>query len=116
MSKTRERCDKFANTDKPSSPITVSSKIARAKVLDADYTKASTLAEWLFLKYGMSYKAYRRKSRDRRLMLKEEYVEDTEADIRTPEERDYDDAMQILSDCGVPFAPDGTPLGIGWDD
>ena len=32
------------------------------------------------------------------------------------EPEDDGDAMQMLADCGVPFAPDGTPLGIGWDD
>ena len=37
-------------------------------------------------------------------------------DHRSQQERDYDEAMAILADCGVPFAPDGTPLGIGWDD
>lgn len=37
-------------------------------------------------------------------------------DNRKQEEIDHDDVIQILADCGVPFAPDGTPLGIGWDD
>ena len=43
-------------------------------------------------------------------------VNNSLTDNRKQEEIDYDDAMQILADCGVPFAPDGTPLGIGWDD
>lgn len=34
------------------------------------------------------------------------------------EERDeeYKDAMGLLASIGVPFGPDGTPLGIGWDE
>ena len=32
---------------------------------------------------------------------------------RAQEELDYDSGMQTLADCGVPFTPDGTPIGIG---
>ncbi len=115
MSRVRKPSNKFMNTNKYPSSVTGPSKMTRIKGPNADYTKASSLTDWLFLKYDMSYKTYRNKSRNRRLELKEEYAEDTGADICTPAERDYDDAMQILADCGVPFAPDGTPLGIGWD-
>ncbi len=132
------------------------SKMSRIISPDTNYTKASSLTDWLFLKYDMSYKTYRHKSRYRRFELKEEFlldttlsfenycekygktIEDIEAeseilqrawheeyetwlnqelckyylDNRTQAEKDYDEAMQTLADCGVPFAPDGTPLGI----
>lgn len=29
---------------------------------------------------------------------------------------EYENAMELLASIGVPFSPDGTPLGIGWDD
>ena len=32
------------------------------------------------------------------------------------ERENYATAMSLLYEIGVPFAPDGTPLGIGWDD
>lgn len=31
-------------------------------------------------------------------------------------EEEYDAAMELLASIGVPFGPDGEPLGIGWDD
>lgn len=37
-------------------------------------------------------------------------------DSRSQEEKDYSYAMRQLAECGVPFGPDGSPLGIGWDD
>ncbi len=81
-----------------------------------DYHDAKSITEWLLAKYGISYKTYRNKSKARRDELREEYAEDTNTDIRTQEEKDYDYAMSLLADIGVPFGPDGTPLGIGWDD
>ncbi|MCD8222076.1 MAG: hypothetical protein LUD07_07810 [Clostridiales bacterium] len=49
--------------------------------------------------------------------LREEYAEDVGNDIRTKQrKREYDDAMQLLANIGVPFSPTGEPLGIGWDD
>lgn len=80
------------------------------------FPEGISLSEWLNAKYGMSYKTYRNKSKSRRDELREEYADDTGADIRSQEEKDYDNAMMLLADCGVPFAPDGTPLGIGWND
>lgn len=35
---------------------------------------------------------------------------------RQKDDSEYWDAMYTLAECGVPFGPDGTPLGIGWDD
>lgn len=41
---------------------------------------------------------------------------DYELDERTPEEKEYDYYMDYLHEIGIPIGPDGTPLGIGWDD
>lgn len=74
-------------------------------------------------KYGKTENDIRQESEVIRKAWYEEYkiwlddkVNNSLTDNRKQEEIDYDDAMQILADCGVPFAPDGTPLGIGWDD
>ena len=65
----------------------------------------------------MSYKTYRGKSKARRHELREEYERDTGNITRqTQDDQSYAEAMQLLHDMGIPFAPDGTPLGIGWDD
>ncbi len=105
--------NKFVNTPHYDSSVTGPSKMVRIHFDGEDYHKASTLSAWLFMKYDMSYKTYRKKSRARRAELKEEYAEDTGNDIRTREEQERDDLMQLLAEIGVPFAPDGTPLGIG---
>ena len=42
------------------------SKMTRSKGPNPDYRKAATLSSWLFLKYDVSYKTYRRKSAQRR--------------------------------------------------
>lgn len=149
MSKDRKPNNKYMNTNEYSSSVTAPSKMTRIKGPDADYTKASSLTDWLFLKYDMSYKTYRNKSRNRRLELKEEFLLDTTwsfqkycekygktiEDIEKESEiiqcawheeyeswlslelynyyrDDYDLGMQTLADCGVPFTPDGTPIGI----
>ena len=116
MSRVRKPGNKFMNTNKYPSSVTGLSKTTRIHHEEEDYHKASTLSQWLFVKYDMSYKTYRNKSKTRRDELREEYAEDTGADIRMQEEKDYDDAILLLAECGVPFASDGTPLGIGWDD
>lgn len=42
-----------------------------------DYTKARTFSAWRKMKYGMSTKAFHRKSRARKDALRAEYTEDT---------------------------------------
>lgn len=53
------------------------SKMTRIKGANPDYRKAATLSSWLFLKYDMPYKTYRRKSANRRQELREEFEKDT---------------------------------------
>ena len=160
MSRIRKQGNRFMNTNKYPLTVTGTSKMVRIHLDGEDYHYASTLSQWLSIKYDMSYKTYRNKSKTRRDELKREFFQDTDwsfdrycrkygktedeirqesevirkawyeeykiwredkinnylPDNKSQEEIDYDDAMQILADCGVPFAPDGAPLGIGWDD
>lgn len=90
-----------------------------------DYHKAKTLKQWLFTKYEITYKAYRNKSKNRRTELRAEFEADTGIDLKEREReknmkqlnsREYEFSMNYLASIGVPFTPDGTPLGIGWDD
>ena len=100
------------------------SKIVRIDTGE-DYHKAKTLEQWLFMKYEITYKAYRNKSKNRRNELRAEFEADTGIDLKEREKernmnhlnnRDYEYSMNYLASIGIPFAPDGTPLGIGWDD
>lgn len=61
------------------------SKMTRIKDPNPDYRKAATLSSWLFLKYDMSYKTYRRKSANRRQELREEFKKDTGRDNVLPD-------------------------------
>ena len=74
--------NKFLNIAKHAPEETNPSKVRRYKGANADYTKASSLSSWLFLKYDMSYKTYQNKKRPRRERLREEYMEDTGNVIR----------------------------------
>lgn len=112
---------KFVNMPKHDSSVTGPSKMVRIHCEGEDYHKAETLSSWLFMKYDMSYKTYSRKSKNRRAELRKEYMQDTSnrdpKNIALPND-DFDeaDAMALLAEIGVPFSPDGTPIGIGWDD
>ena len=88
----------------------------RYKGENADYTKASTLSSWLFLKYDMSYKTYRNKSKNRRDELRKEYMYDTGRQYFTKREQEEAEAYALLAEIGVPFDLMREPLGIGWDD
>lgn len=107
---------KFVNENKYDSSVTGPSKKVRIHMDGEDYHKAASLSSWLFMKYDMSYKTYRNKSKARRDELREEYAGDTGNDIRNRQEREYNEAMKLLASVGVPFSPDGTPLGIRWED
>ena len=85
------------------------------------YCYANTFSEWLKMKYNISYKTFRKKSKKRREELKMEcenecnaihFETKEEREARLEREEEYENAMQILYDCGVPFDDDGDPLGI----
>ena len=116
MSRVKKPGQKYVNENRYDSFITGPSKLFRTHGENENYRKARNLSSWLFMKYDMSYKTYRNKSKSRRDELREEYTEDTSNDIRSRQDWEYDDAMELLASINVPFAPDGTPLGISWDD
>ena len=117
MSRVRKPGNKFMNTPKYDSSVTGPSKMVRIHCEGEDYHKSKTLSQWLFVKYDMNYKTYRNKSKNRRDELREEFMDDTGVDLNASKnDFEYDDAMDLLASIGVPFAPDGMPLGIGWDD
>lgn len=53
------------------------SKMVRIHFPAEDYYNASSLYSWLFIKYGMTYKTFRGKSKARRDALRKEYMVDT---------------------------------------
>ena len=63
MSRVRKPGNKYMNTSKYPPDVINSSKMVRIKGENPDTTKAKTLTDWLFLKYDMSYKTYRNKSK-----------------------------------------------------
>ena len=79
------------------------------------YKNAPSLTEWLLLKYGITYKQYRHKSKTRREALKEECMRDTGIEYFTEAERrqSREDVYELLASIGVPFDPMGFPIGIG---
>lgn len=77
MSRVRKPGNKFMNTVKYDSSVTGPSKMVRIHSENEDYHKTSTLSSWLFMKYDMTYKTYRNKSKKRRDELRLEYFNDT---------------------------------------
>lgn len=69
--------NKYMNTAKYDSSITGLSKKIRIHCDGEDYHKTKTLSQWLFIKYDMSYKTYRNKSKKRRTELRVEFESDT---------------------------------------
>lgn len=69
--------NKYVNTPKYDSRITNPSKKIRIHHENEDYHKATTLSQWLFAKYDMSYKSYRNKSLAKRKQLRNEFEQDT---------------------------------------
>lgn len=93
------------------------SKVKRFIEGPGDYTKTRTLTDWLFVKYGISYKTYRNKSPNRRNELRKEFEEDTGCKVDGRKENTYydrpEDLYALLAEVGVPFDEDDEPLGIG---
>lgn len=77
----RVRCDqKFMNENHYDASMYQPKKKIRVHREGENYHKANTLSLWLFMKYDMSYKAYRRKSKSRRQSLRDEYLADITRD------------------------------------
>lgn len=72
--------NKFLNLPKRDSSHNCS-KVVRIHSDKEDYTKATTLSSWLFLKYNMSYASFSRKSKTRKDALRKEYQTDTKKEF-----------------------------------
>lgn len=70
MSRVIKPGNKYMNTNKYDISVTRPSKAVRIHGEGEDYHKAKTLSSWLFIKYDMSYKTYRNKSKSRRNELR----------------------------------------------
>lgn len=77
MSRVIKPGNKFMNENRYDASITGISKMVRLHREGEDYHKAVTLSQWLFVKYDMSYKTFRNKSKKRRDELRLEYGMDT---------------------------------------
>lgn len=69
--------EKWVNTPKYDASVYQPSKMIRIHGENEDYHKCRKFSHWLFVKYDMSYKAYRRKSKARRDELRDEFRADT---------------------------------------
>ena len=85
MSRVIKPGNKYMNTAKYDGSITGPSKKVRIHCEGEDYHKADTLAQWLFVKYDMSYQTYRNKSKKRREELRNEFEADTGVDLQERE-------------------------------
>lgn len=77
MSRVRKPSNKFMNATHYDATVTNPSKKVRIHFDGEDYHKAITLSQWLFVKYDMSYKTFRNKTKKRRDELREEFTADT---------------------------------------
>lgn len=80
--------EKYVNTVKFDSKTTAPTKVRRSKAEYSDYTKAKTLTSWLYLKYNMSYKTFRRKKPERRSALRDEFLLDTGTEDKSEQKRE----------------------------
>lgn len=71
------RGERYVNMPHHDPNITAPSKVVRVHCEGEDYHKATSLTSWLFMKYDMSFKTYRGKSKQRRDELRQEYLRDT---------------------------------------
>ena len=76
---------KWMNTSKYDSCVYGISKKTRIHGESEDPHKCTTLAHWLFVKYDMTYKSFRNKSKTRREELRREFEADTGIDLKERE-------------------------------
>ena len=81
MSRVNRGKNKFMNTPTYDSKVYGPSKMTRIHFEGEDYHKAKTLSHWLFVKFDMSYKTFRRKSKNTRDALRKEFEKDTGVDL-----------------------------------
>lgn len=107
--------NKYMNTPKHDPSITNPSKVKRTYRMGVgNYFDAECISEWLAIKYGMTYAQYKRRPQEERAKFQKEYTKDTglHPGEQRPKEEPYNECMQVLYECGVPFGPLGEPIGI----
>jgi len=92
------------NTSCYDSSVYGPSKLERIHHEGEDYHKAATLSYWLFVKYDMSYKTFRNKSKNRRDELRKEFEEDTGRSIMGTERKTVRVVAAIIRDGDKIFA------------
>lgn len=110
MSRVKKPGNKFMNTPQYDNSVYGPSKKVRIHCEGEDYHKAKTLSQWLFVKYDMSYKTYRNKSKSRRNELRKEFEADTGIVLGTKSNRksdyNHDSLIKFLASVGIPIEPD----------
>ena len=97
MSRVWKPNSKYTNNTKYSPEVTNYPKMKRSKTPDCDYTKTGNFSTWLFLKYDMTYKTFRNKSKNRRAVIKEEFLSDTD-EYRNGVHRNITESVQKTVD------------------
>ncbi len=77
MSRVKKPGNKYMNSTHYDQSVYNTSKMVRIHAEGEDYHKATTLSHWLFVKYDMSYKSFKRKSKAKKDELREEFEKDT---------------------------------------
>ena len=114
MSRVRKPGGKYMNENRYDSSMYGPSKMVRIHHEGEDYHKATTLSQWLFAKYDMSYKTFRNKSKNRRDELRQEYEFDTGVKVAAREHMadlsEEEKARFIHDISGTPAASSDKPL------
>lgn len=109
MSRVKKPGNKFMNTPRYDSSVYGPSKKVRIHCEGEDYHKAKTLSHWLFVKYDMSYKTYKNKSKNRRNELRKEFEADTGVSLDAASKKkayENDRLMEYLASIGIPIEPE----------
>lgn len=90
MSRVNKPNNRFLNMPRHAPSEYAPSKTVRIHTEHEDHTKAKTLSDWLFLKYDISYKTFRNKSKKRREELRAEFTADTGISLEERYRPDFD--------------------------
>ena len=108
MSRVKKPGNKYMNTTHYDDSVYGPSKMKRIHCEGEDFHKAKTLSHWLFVKYDMSYKTYRNKSKKRRDELRIEFESDTGVNLadKANKQINYNDIIESLAEIGIYISMD----------
>lgn len=91
----RRKTGTFVNENSYDPSVYGQSKLVRIHCEGEDYHKSGTLAQWLLVKYDMSYKAFQNKSKNHQYELRMEFEADTGINLAEKEaaKRKIDDEL-----------------------